>query len=205
MNRIATAFPQMEVIKRIRGWAIVLGAGLIVLGVATIGSPLMAGIAIEFIVGLVVLLRGIALVVHALKAKVWGVGQISYLPGIVSVLAGIVMLAHPLLGMKFLTLLITTFLIVEGGTQVYLSFHRPERRWSWRFFGGSAAVLFGILIWTQWPLSGTWAVGAFVGVHIVLGGLVTLVTGISSAHHASRITNQSERIEVTSETSTDER
>ncbi len=188
MNRIATTLPQMEVIKRIRGWAIVLGLGLIVLGVATIGSPLISGIAIELIVGSVVLLRGIAIIVHAFKARVWGIGQISYLPGMVSILAGMLMLSHPLVGVEFLTLLIATFLIVEGGTQVYLSFRRPERRWSWRFFAGSAAVLFGILIWTEWPLSGTWAVGAFVGTHIILGGLVTLVTGIS-ARRVSRVNN----------------
>ena len=46
---------------------------------------------------------------------------------------------------------------------------------------GVLSLLFGLLIWNQWPVSGMWAVG-------VLGGVDLLSTGISMVVLASRAT-----------------
>ena len=46
-------------------------------------------------------------------------------------------------------------------------------------FGGVLGIVLGIMIWRRWPLSGVWAIGTLVGIHLLFTGM-TLV-GIGSA------------------------
>ena len=40
-------------------------------------------------------------------------------------------------------------------------------------------LLLGILIWTQWPLSGVWAVGVLVGVNLLFVGWSMMAAGLA--------------------------
>jgi hypothetical protein len=42
--------------------------------------------------------------------------------------------------------------------------------WGWTFFSGLVTLFLGGLIWSQWPLSGIWAVGTLVGIHLIFDG-----------------------------------
>jgi len=40
----------------------------------------------------------------------------------------------------------------------------------WLVFNGALSVLLAVLLWQQWPLSGLWAIGLFVGIDVLLTG-----------------------------------
>src|SRR5262249_49756025 len=42
--------------------------------------------------------------------------------------------------------------------------------WGWPVASGVLNLLLGILIWQQWPLSGLWVIGLFVGVGMIVAG-----------------------------------
>ena len=64
---------------------------------------------------------------------------------------------------------------------------KPDRGWGWLLFGGIVSLLLGLLIWREFPLSGTWAVGVLVGVKLLFAGLsiVTVGSAVRSAGKAA--------------------
>jgi uncharacterized membrane protein HdeD (DUF308 family) len=43
--------------------------------------------------------------------------------------------------------------------------------------GGLLSVLLGTLIWYQWPLSGSWAIGVLVGIKVMFLGATMIMLG----------------------------
>jgi len=102
--------------------------------------------------------------------------------GVIAALAGIAVVMHPILGLAFLTLLLATYFVAEGVWKIIASFrYRPNAGWGWLLGSGLLSLVLGWLIWSQWPISGLWAVGVLVGVNLLATGaaLVTLA-GLSA-------------------------
>jgi uncharacterized membrane protein HdeD (DUF308 family) len=52
-----------------------------------------------------------------------------------------------------------------------LSFRlKPAKGWGWTLFSGIVTVLLGGLIWSEWPISGVWAIGTLLGIHLIFDG-----------------------------------
>ena len=156
------------------------GVALIVFGAIAVLAPVFAGGAVVIIIGIVLLVSGIGQFIHGLKAESWGDKMMPLVLGVITGLCGILVIGHPLLGLEFLTLLLAVFFIVEGFWKIVSSFsYRAAPGWVWMLVSGGLSLLLGLLIWSQWPLSGIWAVGLLVGIDL-------LVTGISMVMLASR-------------------
>ena len=90
--------------------------------------------------------------------------------------------AGMLFGLAFLTLLLVGYFVVEGVSKIVVSFrYRPAAGWTWLLASGVLSLLFGWLIWSQWPVSGMWAVGVLVGLNLLGTGLalVTLASTLN--------------------------
>jgi uncharacterized membrane protein HdeD (DUF308 family) len=44
-------------------------------------------------------------------------------------------------------------------------------------FGGAVSVLLGIMLWRQFPLSGAWALGLFLGIKMLFSGMMMVTVG----------------------------
>ena len=158
----------------------VFGVALIVLGAVAVLAPVFAGSAVVIIIGIVLLVSGVGQFIHGVKAESWGAKMMPLVLGVITGLCGILVIGHPLLGLEFLTLLLAVFFVVEGFWKIVSSFsYRSAPGWIWVLFSGAVSLLLGLLIWSQWPLSGMWAVGLLVGIDLLL-------TGISMVALASR-------------------
>lgn len=174
------AAAQLEAIKRNRQWLTGPGIALVALGILAASAPLITGVAIEILVGSLILVAGVVRILRASKAKSWGGGLLNLITGSVSALCGILMLGHPLFGLGFLTLVLIGFFMVEDFSKLYFSLRlRPKRGWASAFFEGIVAILFGIFILMRWPSSERWTIGLLVGCDIILGGYLMLMVGLS--------------------------
>jgi uncharacterized membrane protein HdeD (DUF308 family) len=45
----------------------------------------------------------------------------------------------------------------------------------WHVLNGAVSILLGILVLAQWPVSGLWAIGMFVGIDLVFRGVTWTV------------------------------
>ncbi len=47
----------------------------------------------------------------------------------------------------------------------------------WVLLHGVVTLNLGLMIWRQWPVSGVWAIGLYVGIHVILSGLSLTLLG----------------------------
>jgi len=158
----------------------IMGVVTAILGVVAIGSPAVAGTAVVYIVGAVMLLAGISQVVMGLKAEGWSHKLLPLILGTVTTMGGLAVLAHPVLGMEILTLILAAYFVAEGIWKVIASFNfRPAQGWLAILFSGFVTWLLGAMIWMQWPASGMWAIGILVGVDLLLTGIALICVAMT--------------------------
>jgi uncharacterized membrane protein HdeD (DUF308 family) len=157
------------------------GILLVIFGFLAMGSPLVAGLAVIWYFGVMLLVGGIFRVVFAFKAQSLGAGIWAILVGILTILAGLVLLGRPVLGLAVMTLILAIYFIVEGLTEIIYAFQvRPEIGWGWALFGGLISLVLGIMIWRAYPEPTTWLIGLLVGIHLLFQGLAMLGIGVAA-------------------------
>jgi uncharacterized membrane protein HdeD (DUF308 family) len=164
--------------KKNSGFLIFLGILTVVFGVMAVASPLITGVAVSMFVGFLLLASGVARIVHALKSRQWGTGFWGTVIGLLGVAAGLLMIFRPLVGLMTMTLLLAFYFLIDGICEIIAAFKiKPDQGWGWVLFNGIIAVMLGIMIWRQWPVSGAWAIGVLVGIHILLTGWSMVILG----------------------------
>lgn len=152
-----------------------LGIALIVLGIAAILTPAAAGSAVVVVIGLILLTAGVAAALRGVQSATAMEKVLGSVVGVVTALAGGVVLAHPLFGLSLLTLLLAGYFLVDGACKVIVSLRfRPASGWLWLSISGGVSLVLGALIWSQWPMSGLWAVGVLVGLNLISTGFALL-------------------------------
>ena len=168
--------------KSLHGTKYLLFAGVVmmVFGVVAVLMPALAGTAIVWVIGGILLVTGIVQFVQGLRVESWIHKLLPIVLGMITTICGIAVLAHPFLGMSILALVLAVFFFVEGVWKIIASFsYRAARGWLAMFASGALAVVLGILIWYQWPLSGLWAVGILVGVDLLMTGASMVVLAVT--------------------------
>jgi uncharacterized membrane protein HdeD (DUF308 family) len=170
--------------KKNSGWITALGVVQVIVGVLALGSPLVAGIAAAVVAGVFLSLAGVIRIFAAFKAGSWGAGIFGLLVGILTVLGGLLIMVNPLFGLASLTLLLAIYFLIEGISVIMLGFKmKPAKGWGWTLFSGLVTLFLGGLIWSQWPLSGVWAVGTLLGIHLIFDGWAEIA--VASAARAA--------------------
>jgi uncharacterized membrane protein HdeD (DUF308 family) len=107
--------------------------------------------------------------------------MLAVVGGLLAIIAGATVIAHPLFGLKFLTLLLIIFFVMDGIARSVLALQmRPTPGWGWQMFTGIVTLLLAAMIWRQWPVSGAWAIGVLVGVQILLVGWAHVALGLAA-------------------------
>lgn len=147
------------------------GIILCVIGVVCLIAPFIAGSAIVMTLGFLLLFGGVLYTVQGTRiGDAPGKTQHIFL-GVLIIIGAILVITHPLSTMTLLTLLMAMFFIIEGIWKIVMALGAPHG--SGRnsiLFSGVISLLLGGLIWSQWPLSGLWAVGTLMGVDFLMTG-----------------------------------
>ena len=166
------------VLKKSAGAIIAFGVILVVLGIMALGTPFIAGTATAIWVGVAMLFGGVVQLVGAFKADGWKSGLLGFLGGLLGLVAGGVLLSRPVMGLALFTLVMAVYFIVDGIFKMILAFRlRPAPGWGMGVVSGLVTLMLGVLIKNQWPLSGIWAVGTLVGIHILFTGFSMIALG----------------------------
>jgi uncharacterized membrane protein HdeD (DUF308 family) len=174
--------------KKNATWLIVLGVLTTILGILAIGSPLMSGIAVTLFIGGLLTAMGVLQIIAAFKSGQWGSGIVGTLIGLLSIAAGLLMIFRPGIGLATLTLFLAAYFLVDGICEIIAAFKmKPESGWGWMLFNGIVAAVLGFLLWRQWPVSGSYAIGILFGIHILMSGIVMIVVGFGARHISGKI------------------
>ena len=154
------------------------GIVTIVLGILAIAAPMVAGVSVALLVGILVLMAGIARMVWALQAGSLGKGLLGMAIGVLTLICGVALVTDPLFASGVLTILVAAYFLVDGVFEIAAAFQvRPRTGWGWLLMGGILSVLLGLMIWQQFPLSGAWAIGVLLGIKLLFVGIIILSVG----------------------------
>ena len=177
--------PGLEPLRAKRGWIIALGVIYVVAGVIALGSIVMATIVSVFVVGIMMLIAGVAEVFHAFQIKTWGRFLLWLLLGALYIVAGFLTFENPLLAAALLTLLLAVSLIASGIMRVVLAFSMKEGMpWIWVVVSGAITLLLGLIILAHWPVSSLYILGLFLGIDLIVAGAGWLAVGFGLGRRA---------------------
>lgn len=153
----------------------VLAVAMLLAGLAAIAVPLLAGIALEMMVGWLLLFFGLVQAVTAWRGKGMGEFLTQLFFGILILFTGIYLLWSPLSGLQALTFVLTAFLLVEGITKLVVAFkYRGTGRTGMVAASGGISLLMGVLLLANLQTAWEWAIGVLVGIDLVFGGFSLL-------------------------------
>lgn len=182
IQEIETVFAQ-EIKKNAR-LSMIIGAVLLFMGLLAMGSPLIAGLSLAMIIGIMLIMAGIGQLIFAVKTDK---GFFSIIIGLLTILIGIYMVNNLDAALETLTIFLTFYLIVSGVSEIMMSLNiRPVKGWGWALFSGILSTLLGAMIWSQFPISGAWAIGLLIGIRLFFSGWTLLMFGL-----AARVLQQS--------------
>lgn len=160
-------------------WLLLLGVLMVLLGVAAILFPFVASLAMNMLIGWVLLFSGTLGILHAFRMRKWAGFFISLLGALLSLGLGSVLLLYPVTGIVSLTLLMAAFLFAGGLLRILLALRlRPFDHWVWLLFSGVLALVLAALILTQWS-EAVWILGILVGIDLVFAGWTMLLLAVT--------------------------
>ena len=169
-------------IRKQWGWFLAFGIVQIIVGVLAVGFAFSATIASVVMLGVLLLIAAGAQLAAAILARNWGGFALFLLLGVLYAVGGLLTLERPLLAAEGLTLMLAACFLVGGTSRVIIALVERFPSWGWVLFNGVITVLLGIAIWEQWPASGLWVLGMFVGVDLIVNGATwsALAAGVRS-------------------------
>lgn len=172
MSNLNSGLPPVPVyFKRNWGWLLGLGIVFEVLGFLGLGMVVSLTLVSMFFMGALVLIAGVSQLVDAFKSKGWQAVIWHFLIAMLYVFAGCLIIYDPFLASTIITVMIAWILIVIGVTRAFMAFSlRHSEGWVWLLLAGIASLILGIMILTQWPLSGLWVIGLFISIEMIVNG-----------------------------------
>jgi uncharacterized membrane protein HdeD (DUF308 family) len=152
------------------GWFLAFGIALVLIGVLAIARAVAATVVSMLFFGwLLVIAAGIE-IVQAIMVGKWAGLYHHWLGAILFGVLGALIVWRPLVSAEILTLLMGAFFLVAGLFQLITPFLVSLPEWGWHALNGIITLVLGILILAQWPVSGLWVIGLFVGIELIFYG-----------------------------------
>ncbi len=170
----------VDTVRQASTFSIVWGILLIVLGMAAVGSPFLAAVAVNVAIAWLIVLAGSIHLILAFRAH--GAGSMIWklLVGVAYVCFGIYLILHPVLAVASLTLILASLFLIEGVLDIVLFVKMRSVGGSiWVLTDGIITLLLGLLIYMQWPSSSAWAIGTLVGISMIISGVTRVMMSLA--------------------------
>lgn len=160
----------VEEIRRGWGWLLAMGTILVIFGVIALVDSITVSIISMALFGWLLLLAGIIEAVQAFRHRKYGHFFLHLLNAVFSLVVGVMLLRNPLAGSIIMTLLLASYFVVLGIFRIFTALAVRVPGSGWSLVDGVIALILGILIWAQWPESGLWMIGLFIGINLITTG-----------------------------------
>ncbi|MDH4470168.1 MAG: HdeD family acid-resistance protein [Verrucomicrobiae bacterium] len=165
-----------------RGWTIFLGILMMLLGFVALTNQFIATITVTTFIG-VILMVGAAIYfikifsIHGWQNHIWYlVVALAY--GV----AGFVFIARPFEAAIAFTFILGWAILIGGVFRIFMAFKlRHHQGAGWVLFSAIISIILGALIISQWPVTGLYILGLFLGIELIFAGAGWLGLGLSTS------------------------
>ena len=171
----------LKVLRAKWGWSVALGVGFLIAGFVALGSAVAATASAVMIVGIMMIMGGVAEIVAAFSVKGWGKFVVWMLLGLLYVGAGVIAIGNPFAAATILTLMLGAALVAGGVLRIFLAFSMKSagKPWGWVVLSGLVTLLLGIMIIAKWPASSFFVLGIFLGIDLIFIGSGWVTMGLA--------------------------
>ncbi|WP_414463606.1 HdeD family acid-resistance protein [Hyphomicrobium sp. DY-1] len=165
------------------GWFLAFGIALVALGMAAVIRSMAATVASMVFFGwLLVIASGIE-IAQAIMIGHWAGVFHHLLAAILFGVTGLLIVARPLASAEVVTMFMAMFFIVGGLFHLISSIVLALPGWGWQAMDGIISFALGLLVLAQWPASGLWVIGLFIGIDLIFYGWawVALALGLRTS------------------------
>ena len=166
-----TLHPPFGNLRHTWGWLLALGILFVILGTIGLGMSIALTMVSMIFFGFLMLVGGGMQLGQAFKCRGWQ--SILWHVGIaiLYVIAGIMFINDPTAASAIITFIIAGLLFAIGTLRILMAFHiKGIPGWWWPLLGGIASIILAILILAEWPSSGTWVIGLFIAIDMIIHG-----------------------------------
>ena len=165
------------------GWFLAFGIGLVALGVLAVARAIRATVVSMLFFGWLLLLASGIEVAQAVMVGHWAGFFHHLLSAILFGVMGLLLVTRPLLSAEGLTFVMAIFFLVGGLFELIGSFFVGLPGWGWQAMDGIITIVLGAMVLAQWPASGLWVIGLFIGIDLIFYGLtwISLAIGLRTA------------------------
>jgi uncharacterized membrane protein HdeD (DUF308 family) len=180
MDTFSSPIPHPSIPPVSRGWAIAGGIAMILLGFFALGDQLVSTAAVATFIGFILMFACAfqlmkVFTIHGWKSHLW-YAFVALAYGV----AGYVFIAHPFKAAIAFTLFLGWAILFGGIFRVFLAFKmRHHKGAAWVLFSAAISLVLGGLIISQWPATGLYMLGLFLGIELIFAGVGWLGLGLS--------------------------
>ena len=168
---------EIRVDRSLRHWWVFVLRGIlfILLGIYVFASPVSAYVALTFLFGLVILLAGVAELLHAYKDHSSGNRGWHLFIGLVDIILGLVLMSHLTASMDIMRIIVGIYFLFRGIT--IFNFRRLARGSWWVIAGGLIVLVFGIMMLFN-PVFGAMTIIIWTGLAFIVTGILNVMLGL---------------------------
>ena len=162
-----------------RIWYVLGGILSVFAGLYAISLPLLATVVVVKVIAVVALASGLVLFVAAVFGRARQHRLLDFFSSILRIVLGLLMIRNLIVSVAVLTLFIGWVFIIEGIYGLVLGFKLRGKNpaWIWVLINGIASLVLGLMLLTQFPYSGEWAIGLLFGINCLFSGFSLIMFG----------------------------
>ena len=169
-----------DLLRKRSSWFVGLGIVLLLLGTIALGSSVIFTLASMVFIGWLMIIGGVLQTAQAFSCREWAGFFVNLLTGLLYSVAGFLIVVNPAATAMALTLLIAILLIFGGvfriASAIAVRFHNRI----WLVLHGLVNLLLGTCILQEWPVSGLWVIGLFIGIDMIFDGWSLIMLGLAA-------------------------
>lgn len=174
-------------VRRKWGWIVALGALFLIGGAFALFNALAATLVAIAYIAAAMVIAGAWEIVTAFHIRPWGRAALWGVIGALTLFAGVAAARFPIFAAVSFTVLIGALLVLGGALKLILAWRlRDLGRWELIAIGGALSLLLGLCILAEWPQSGLYVLGIFLGVNLLFEGVGWVAMGLAARPPALR-------------------
>ncbi len=165
------------------GWFLAFGLALVLLGLAAVWRSVTATLVTMRFFGWLLLIAAVVEIVAAVWVGHWAGFFQHALTAILYGALGLILVTRPVVTAEVLTFVMALFFVVGGLFHIVGSAGLGYSGWGWNALDGVITIALGLMILFQWPASGLWVIGLFLGIDLIFygAGWIAIALGLRGA------------------------
>jgi uncharacterized membrane protein HdeD (DUF308 family) len=160
-----------ETVKKYSFWYLVQGVLMVVAGVLALVYPLLASVAIVYLLAWILIVSGVLQGIGLIGARDVPHYWLQLISAVLAILIGVLLLRQPESGLLIMTVLLIVYFMVEGIAKIIFALSiRPFPNWGWVLASGLVGILLALILWANMPISSDWVLGLLLGTLLVCEG-----------------------------------